>query len=198
VATHFRIRHFFHIETDVLLYAPIESVLSTLMSKDVNIGVTVLNPHKVIPGIIYFKDDEATRMMVEYMVGWAKSGRNDMDVLGLMWQDQGIRTHNKMYPLPVVPSGYCGDLEEMWSRDQQSFGCIFDGAALGQWIGGVDINCKPGDMSHDTPFVNHEASYRFDTAHIRWDEQHRPYVNDVPVFNLHVHSKQLYKWRSHQ
>lgn len=193
VAEHFQLKHFFHIETDILLYYPVTSILPVLVSKNVNIGMTLLSDSLVVPGIIYYQDSIASQRVASYIASRASTGINDMQVLGNMCNDTSVNRY--IFPLPVVPAGYCSDPKNLWSRDQAEFGCVFDGAALGQWIGGVDKVCNIEPF--DAPYVNTQASYKFVHANITWDELHRPYVNGVPVFNLHVHSKQLYRWCSH-
>lgn len=184
VAVKFGLQRFFHIETDVLVYWPFSDLC---LDSDVEIGLTLLNPVKVIPGIMYFRDADATCKMVQCFLQLAHEGKNDMDVLGHMCQNPTM----KIYELPVSPMKSAPD---RWSQGQSKLGYIFDGAAIGQWIGGVDKVCKT--QGFDLPFVNTEASYRFDNEQVTWDSLHRPHVNGIPVFNLHVHSKQLARWRS--
>ena len=186
----FNLTHVFHIETDVLVFWPLEQVLSTFIRNDVHIGLTLLNPRKIIPGLVYIRDSAASHMMAEHFLKHANTGENDMDVLGLMWQEH--KHGDSMTSLPIVPIGYTSD-DDSWSHKQDQYGFIFDGAALGQWLGGTDIICRSPHL-HGTPYVNFEASYSFENAYITYDERRRPYVNGVPVF--HVHSKDLARWKS--
>jgi hypothetical protein len=80
--------------------------------------------------------------------------------------------------------------------------CVFDAAALGQWIGGVDpmhyIEGVRGDLVRK--YVNPHAVYRVDEHNIEWRTNQYgfklPYLDGLPVVNLHVHSKQLHDWSS--
>ncbi len=80
---------------------------------------------------------------------------------------------------------------------------IFDAAALGQMVGGVD----PRNIGGDTRgFVNEECVIKYnDYGTIVWID-FKPYYRlhmkgialerDIPIFNLHIHSKNLHLYSS--
>lgn len=92
--------------------------------------------------------------------------------------------------------------EQLWiSKSFTTF--IFDAAALGQMVGGVD----PRNIGGDTRgFVNEECVIKYnDYGTIVWID-YKPYYRlhmkgialerDIPIFNLHIHSKNLHLYSS--
>ena len=74
-------------------------------------------------------------------------------------------------------------------------GFIFDGAAIGQYLGGIDPRNQPGDT---TGYVSPDCIIKYNKYEFLWeiiDDIKRPFIivdgNKIPVFNLHIHSKNL-------
>jgi len=85
------------------------------------------------------------------------------------------------------------------SRGWSQFGgYIFDAAAIGQYVGGVDPRNCPGDTRG---FVNETCVIKYaDEGVVIWktdgDDVKRPFLQRnnrqiIPIFNLHIHSKAL-------
>jgi hypothetical protein len=79
----------------------------------------------------------------------------------------------------------------------EQLGVIFDAAAIGQYIGGVN----PLNIPDDTVgYVNPDSEYRFDNQEVEWRTIDTglkvPFVDGVRVCNLHIHSKDLARWSS--
>ncbi len=80
-------------------------------------------------------------------------------------------------------------------------GYIFDAAAIGQYVGGVDPRNTPGDTRG---FVNETCVIKYaDEGEIMWTTEdasgfRKPFLKikgnntKVPIFNLHIHSKNLH------
>lgn len=175
----FDLKNAFHIETDVLVYWPVSKIMPAILSSDMDVGVTPLNPSKIVPGIMYFRDASASAIIADGFTQFISKGENDMYVLGMIMQ----QSNGRVKALPVAPE-----------EANNPFGVLFDGASIGQWIGGTDPVC--GRQPFDAPFYNYEATYRYDTANITFDDLRRPHANGTPIFNMHVHSKQLWRWKS--
>ena len=66
-----------------------------------------------------------------------------------------------------------------------------------QYIGGVDPRNVPGNTSG---FVNEACLVKPNKTKIEWRQDSKqlwtPYVNELPMVNLHIHSKNLKRWRS--
>jgi len=73
---------------------------------------------------------------------------------------------------------------------------IFDAAAIGQYIGGVDPRNIPGDTRG---FINETCVVKYNDFTIEWtcgdDGIKRPFLchenNKIPIFNLHIHCKRV-------
>ena len=88
------------------------------------------------------------------------------------------------------------DEERYVCRNFDKFNIIFDGAAIGQYLGGIDPRNTPGDT---TGFINETCVIKYNEYKIYWvtgdDTISRPFIEidgiEVPIFNLHIHSKNL-------
>ena len=97
---------------------------------------------------------------------------------------------------PIFPSNFANTKEEIYvSENFNLFNLIFDAAAMGQFLGGVDPRNIPGDSSG---FINETCVIKYDKYKFIWeyqDDVKKPFlvINDtkIPIFNLHIHSKQL-------
>jgi hypothetical protein len=99
--------------------------------------------------------------------------------------------------LPICPVMPGMNDEQRWvSSDNPTY--IFDAAAMGQMVGGVD----PRNISGDTRgFVNETCVIKYnDYGTIVWNAG-KPYYRlynaiEIPIFNLHIHSKNLHLYTS--
>ena len=81
------------------------------------------------------------------------------------------------------------------SNNSDIFPFIFDAAAIGQYLGGVD----PRNMGGNTKgFVNETCVIKYNNYSIWFemvDEKKKPFIlieeKKLPIFNLHIHSKNL-------
>jgi len=123
---------------------------------------------------------------------------DEMQLGGLYWED----TPEECSFLPTAPVGVTLEYEGFrgWVEDSRfgDMGCVFDGSAYGQYLGGVDPafhaeNTEPG-------FVNPDCDFRADQFEYVWmtDEAGRRYPtiadkNGRPwkIMNLHIHCKRL-------
>jgi hypothetical protein len=91
-------------------------------------------------------------------------------------------------------------------NDEQKFVCencdmfpfIFDAAAIGQYIGGVDPRNESGNT---IGFVNETCVIKYNNYKIWFEEKNgfkKPFIQIqdkiIPIFNLHIHSKNLEKF----
>jgi hypothetical protein len=85
--------------------------------------------------------------------------------------------------------------QQFVSNNCELFPFIFDGAAIGQYLGGIDPRNQHGDTRG---FVNETCVIKYDNYRI-WIEEidgfRKPFIEiegvKVPIFNLHIHSKNL-------
>ena len=151
-------------------------------------------PTRCIPSFVYWRDADAVFDLLLTLLGAGARGENDMTALA---------THAHKFPqsvgwLPIVPAG-CGAPPEFSAELERFGGALFDGAAVGQYIGGVDPRNQAGDTRG---FINETTVFQCDRVHVEWrrgaDGLQRPFLNDRPLVNLHIHSKDLRRWLSNR
>jgi hypothetical protein len=97
--------------------------------------------------------------------------------------------------LPII-TNYIDPLPSRYYEHAHTFGVLFDGAAVGQYIGGID---KIHNKGNTEGFVNETTVFKCDKAKVEWRQLNSlniPYLNDLPLVNLHIHSKELERWMS--
>jgi hypothetical protein len=168
-----------HMENDVLLYVNAD----TLRFTEDKVYATFDNSHRVIPGIMYIPNADFFGSILDRF----DPGTNDMGNLGKFGTDDIQR-------LPIAPSDCPGSGLSTLFDD---FKCVFDAAAIGQYLGGVDPRNRPHDSRG---FVNETSQMKPNYYTFRWslgkDRLWRPYLITPqgirhPIANLHIHSKTL-------
>ncbi len=205
----FCLENVFHIENDIMLYKSLRNVYYDICSyhneKSIRKICMVQDaPNRVIPSLLFFPNASSLSNLTQYITNELASSKtfiNDMDILG--------RFDDK-WCLPFTPD--------------ENTKVVFDGAALGQYLGGVDYRNILGEVDYsnltseqkmiiyDNPsrgFVNETAGikadqYTFSKCNIISDKWCVPIKTPImcdnesvkKIVNLHVHSKQLYQFSS--
>lgn len=115
------LRDVFHIENDVMLYEDLDKIKQTL-NKD-SLYMVQDNIARVVPSILFIPNVNELAMMNDFILNKIKASNiflNDMNLLG-------------MYPKK--------ELFPFHFNTNSKY--IFDGAAIGQYLGGVDPNNLP-------------------------------------------------------
>jgi hypothetical protein len=128
----FNLRNVFHIENDVMLYETIDNLYNYIEKiENVNeinkICMVQDSKDRVIPSILYFPNTDTIDELTQYITTSIKSSSNfinDMNILG---------SFENKYLLPTLPD----------SNVFRGQGIVFDGAAMGQYLGGVDYKNLP-------------------------------------------------------
>lgn len=176
------LKNVIHLENDILLYSNMN------YNFDEKIYITMDSKNRCIPGIIYIpKYDLFTKLIENYdftkndMINLAKFYTNNKDIV-------------KTFPIIDDSIDKC-----IYNANFQEFNCIFDGAAIGQYLGGVD----PRNISGDTTgFVNETCEIKYDKYTFKWLKKgnyYFPYIEInnklIPINNLHIHCKKLENFR---
>ena len=179
-----------HLENDVVLYFDPSEKLDQFISF-ARFAVPV-DRARAIPGIVWIKDASIASELVKFIAD--RSDANDMDSLGAfaMREDLGAK------PLPTIPLGYAKSKTLDLTRYCQGidlFGGIFDGAAIGQYVGGVHWMNDPSDTRF---FENESSDFHLKGCHFSWGYERfyrSPFVSFdgacTKVLALHAHSKDL-------
>ncbi|MEI6242401.1 MAG: hypothetical protein WCP39_03235 [Chlamydiota bacterium] len=198
----YNLQNVIHLENDVMLYVELKTILPTFEKLYPTLGGTFDHDLRCIPGIVYISNEKSLYKLIQYMAHHAKKGRNDMDTLSFFQREVG---RDSIQNLPIIMKEYVEDHlalnQDIFAQHIQDFGSIFDAAALGQYLGGIDPRngeSKPG-------FINETCIFRPSFLKIEWiqDERGRkvPYASyhdgkKFRINNLHIHSKNLSKFLS--
>ena len=179
------ITNVFHIENDVLLYSKLNYKF------DNKLYLVMHSKDKCIPSIIYIPSHDFLEMLIKNY----KYHLNDMVNLAYFYNNN----KNIIKTFPIIHN--TTDMG-IYNENYNQFKSIFDGCAIGQYLGGIDPRNKSGDTSgfinectvgeKDTPKIT------FDKYKFKWlkkDTYYFPYIeinnNFIPINNLHIHCKNL-------
>lgn len=193
-----------HLENDVLLYTDPARLLPTLRAH-YSIASTFDNDSRCIPGFVYVGSRAAMAELTTLLL--LCKGANDMMALAAIRNARPALIDN----LPILPDFWRPTLRSTngqttreparYSRHFADFGGVFDAAALGQYIGGVDPHNRDGDTRG---FVNEACLFQPNELQISWRKNERgllcPWLShegrEFPAFTLHIHCKDLARYRS--
>lgn len=200
----FKLRNVYHIENDIMIYENLKDI-----PVDKNKLYMVKDSHdRVIPSILFIPDCSHLNRLNAHMLKKLKESNhlmNDMQLLGSY-----SANHIDYFPFDFSTDAHF----------------IMDGAAIGQYVGGIDPRNIP-DFDNKTPqeqqllrinnptkgFVNETSTFKPNSITIFKKDFHLNNVN-VPIElfygqkeqgntiqlkqinNLHIHSKQLYQFSS--
>jgi hypothetical protein len=195
-----------HIENDVVLYYNCDDVLTVplLGSRQVhipfdsyvrNIASIMYIPDAAIFGQILNHYDYSKNDMYNFSIIRKKTDLIDQFPI-FVEEDKTAVLGTCVLGTDVL--GTCVGERAFVSRGWSRFGkYIFDAAAIGQYIGGVDPqNCATDSRG----FVNETCVIKYnEEGTIVWKIENgmmKPFLRmkcdqEIPIFNLHIHSKQL-------
>lgn len=206
----FKLKNVFHIENDIMMYESFND-LYNCMKLDLLDNLQEINkicmvqdaPDRIIPSLLFFPDFSTINTLTSFMTETLKRTNafiNDMNLLA-MFPDK--------FNLPVDPN--------IVNKAR----IIFDGAALGQYLGGVDYKNLPNSdnllVQYDNPskgFINETSILKpnaldFIKRNVIFDHLQIPIKIPLcgksknvsfdkihKIVNLHIHSKQLNQFSS--
>ncbi|MFH1985906.1 MAG: hypothetical protein ABIL58_29070 [Pseudomonadota bacterium] len=204
--------HVCHLENDVMLYADL-AVLAPVFDRCYPaMAATFDAPGRCVPGFVYARDRASLGRLTAFIVDvFAATDRtpNDMALLAGFRATFGA---GAMDTLPIVPEG-CphliaerlgsgpGGAAAFWNHFA-AFGGVFDAAAIGQYLGGVDPRNSGGKDT--SGFVNETSVFDPSRCRYGWETDDRsrryPVAEDAVrrwrVNTLHIHSKALERFTS--
>jgi len=169
-----------HIENDVMVYENLDNINFNNIEK---LCVPYDRNDRAIPSIIFIPN----YFSMEQIIKNYNYYNNDM---------QNIGFYNKaiIERLPIYINIYEDekkDLVENFSK----YNKIFDAAAIGQYLGGVDERNISGDTRG---FINPDSIVKYNNHEYFWIKEknlYKPFIkiNDklIQIINLHIHSKKL-------
>ena len=173
----------FHIENDNVIYLDFLDKIEQFRKK--SMWCIMDSPTRCIPSFLYFKNSNIISRLLNTCIKHSSVGSNDMFALG-EFRNNNI---NDVGNLPICGS-YVDPIDPMFYKEAINFGCIFDAAAVGQFIGGIDPR---NDSKNSIGFINETCLVKCNKVKVEWQDM-KPYLNGMPLVNLHIHSKDLKRW----
>ena len=190
----FAAEHCIHLENDVLTYVNFDAMHPKF--KHNKVYATFDAPKRVIPGILYIPNHAAFAPIIDnYNVQL-----NDMENLARF--DKSV-----ILPLPIFPILPGGGIDDTDTGNNKyielfhDFQCIFDAAAMGQYLGGINPENQRGDTRG---FVNETCVVKYNMFKFEWikcdvgDDFKELFIPSIivnnkrySICNLHIHSKRL-------
>lgn len=200
-----KLTNVFHLENDVMLYRHLQELLPTFEKNYLGmIGATFDNDNRCIAGFMYIPETAPLSKFIEFTTSKLYQKENDMYLLG-----QFREAFYKKYidHLPIIlpayakntpletPTGKIASQPNDYFNHFDEFQSVFDAAALGQYIGGID----PIHGKNDPGFINESCIFNPAHLNIFWekDSQNRQVPIATyegikhPINNLHIHCKDL-------
>ena len=201
----------FHLENDVMLYRNLGELLPVFERKYAGMMAAPFEKdERCVPGLVYVSGLRPMEALVSFFKDRAEHSETDMEMIGKF---DTIYHQIFIDHLPTVMPSYTAREglrhapadPAVYSNGYEEFQSVFDAAALGQYLGGIDPIPHAGNPYAARPGYESPLSV-FDVAKLRlyWevDEKGRrvPWMEfegeKVRVNNLHIHSKQLEKFAS--
>jgi len=184
----YNITNAIHIENDVMLYDKIDNIDTS------KVWVTMDSNNRCIPGIIFIPDyTKLDKLIFNY-----NHEKNDMDNIAIFFNNN----RDICDSFPIIKQNYFYNNLDIFSNSFNKFNKIYDGAAIGQYLGGVDPRNIPGDSRgfiNETCVVDY-SKYNFIWKYNNSINLYQPYIIidniEIPIVNLHIHCKQLNRFLS--
>lgn len=201
------VRNIFMIESDVMIYAKLDTMLPVFERHYKGLGVTFSNDDLVIPGIVYAKDKACVALMAKCFAAHAHEAKNDGEIFAVLKKEEGQSCIDGLpiimydYPTKHVMRSSEGKTPadcELYMNHVDDFKSIFDGRAFGMFLGGVDPR-NTWDPQQGPGHISEYCVINPSNMGIEWlhDEKKRrvPYAvhgaEKYRINNLHIHAKHL-------
>lgn len=201
----YEIEDLIHLETDVMIYTDFSTLLTSLHTNYSGIGITLENDNRCIPGFVYFRDGHSVKQLGRYFADKAKMGKTDMEIIAMFYHEKS--SSGCIDTLPIImpeyyakfgfasKKGYRTKNPQWYYNNVDQFQGIFDGAAIGQYLGGID----PRNGFSVPGFIDEFCLFNCSNLTFVWgidQEQRRvPFAifneKKYKIHNLHIHSKNL-------
>ena len=184
----YKINDVIHLENDVLIYYNCNNLIDKLDKNKMYIPFDTFNRN--IASIIYIPSANIFKTILDNY----DLDINDMENFSIIQKKTGLIEN-----FPIFNNIQSENSEISFvSRNFNIFNYIFDAAAIGQFLGGID----PLNNKNDTVgFVNVKCIIKYNLYKIEWlniNNIRRPFIQInnrlIPIFNLHIHCKNLLKF----
>ena len=184
----YNINNVIHLENDVLIYYNCDEHLKSILND--NFLYLPFDTYKRnVCSIMYIPNRDIYKQILDNY----DFNISDMFNFSIIKEKTNLI---KIFPI-FIQNKNLSEEQNFVSTNSDMFPFIFDAAAIGQYLGGVDPR---NDASHTIGFVNETCVIKYNNykVWVEYDENEKrkkPFIiiNDkvVPIFNLHIHSKHL-------
>ena len=177
-----------HLENDVLIYYNCNEILNFFDKNYIYLPFDTFKRN--IASIMFIPSCDIFKNILDNY----DFSKNDMENFSIIKNKTGL-----IKTLPIFPKINTTNEEiNFVSENFKDFNLIFDAAAMGQYLGGID---PKNDSSNTIGFVNETCVIKYNNYKFFYnviDNIKKPFllINNIPfrVFNLHIHSKNLKKF----
>jgi hypothetical protein len=174
-----------HLENDVLIYYNCNEILNFFDKNYIYLPFDTFKRN--IASIMFIPSCDILKNILDNY----DFSKNDMENFSIIKNKTGL-----IKTLPIFPKINTTNEEiNFVSENFKDFNLIFDAAAMGQYLGGID---PKNDSSNTIGFVNETCVIKYNNYKFFYnviDKIKKPFllINNIPfrVFNLHIHSKNL-------
>lgn len=172
-----------HIENDVLIYKKIDNFHNTN-----KLLLTMDSKNRCIPGLMFIPNHKVLKKCLDIF----NTSLNDMQNFSNCY----YTLSDWVDTLPIFIEDNKNEVMHMITKNFEYYGAIFDAAAIGQYLGGIDPRNKSGDTRG---FVNETCVIDYSKYKFIWkNDSKSPYIvinhKEYPIINLHIHCKDLIKF----
>jgi len=186
------ISNFFHIENDVLIYSNFIKENEILLKSKKEASIVIDSNERCVPSIMWFKDYKSCQILSDFI--YKNPSNNDMRNIFLFY----LKNNNIVANFPILPDGSEDALRQSsiikFDNLFKEYNSIFDAAAIGQYLGGIDTRPRDEDTRG---YVSPDCIFDVKRFNFEWTNN-EPYMlhnqNKIKINNLHIHSKNLYKF----
>lgn len=175
-----------HLENDAPIYYNCEAIIDIFDKNYVYIPFDTFTRN--IASIMYIPNKDVFKNILDNY----DFNKNDMEIFAIIKANTGLI---KNFPI-FIKTENLSDEQNFTCENSDIFPFIFDAAAIGQYVGGIDP--RNTDLKDTRGFINETCIIKYNNYKIWFEEingQKKPFIliddKKIPIFNLHIHCKKL-------
>jgi hypothetical protein len=200
------ITHCIVMEYDILIYTDLAKLTTKFKASYPTCRIACDNKIRASPGFIYVPNAEEMGKITAFIQRNVSTGLNDVDLFGKYANEHPESIHylpliaearNKSITPRKSATGHMDANPYYLSQDSEHFGVLFDAAAVGQYVGGIDPRNIGGRKSGS--YENETALYSIKEMPLEWMRTNglwQPMLDTRPLVMIHLHCKSLASFRS--
>jgi len=213
----YKLENVVHLENDQMIYTSVAELVKASQKCDVQLAMSKIG-ERLAPAVVYVKNSDAILDMLDFMLEAVSNGRDHaIKIAGSRWVTDMTLTAAYFAQKKKGTTTLPNHADDSCIYKAIPGGLIVDGAPLGHWCCGAfgngqenkffQIKDEESEVAYwDFPFEWREEKEKGGSGEEKDQRTNppesrlllrRPYWNNLPVFNLHIHSKQLQLWGSH-